>query len=116
VVFCGHNSQCAAVAELLRDPASILKDLQVNCAPSSSFDAEHAGRSISESLAGNTHLKMLQTNLRFDRDKILCDTSSIESISNSNHTLESISFLDTSFQHLHNNVCYSVGRMRTNQK
>jgi hypothetical protein len=57
------------------------------------MDIERAGRYISESLAGNTHLKKLQTSTpRFDTDKLLCDVSSIESILNSNHTPECIRF------------------------
>jgi hypothetical protein len=54
-------------------------------------------RDISLSLVANTHLKHLSIssyNLREQSaetiEKLLCDVSSIESLSNSNHTLESI--------------------------
>jgi hypothetical protein len=47
------------------------------------------------SLVGNTRLKILCIHWHavdfFDSEKLLCDTSSIESISNSNHTLEDLS-------------------------
>ena len=65
---------------------------------SSRLDAEQAVRDISTSLVENIFLRTLgidgTRNFRhlivFDSDKLLCDISSIESISNSNHTLECI--------------------------
>jgi hypothetical protein len=58
------------------------------------LDSEQAWRDILASLNGNSHLQELwmynfeDAEDRFD--KLLCDISSIESISNSNHTLENI--------------------------
>jgi hypothetical protein len=98
MMTCKYNMQCSAVAALLRDPASTLRVLEMILAPDylSSLDFKRVEREISESLQGNTHLKELrlygpdetnhfESNKHFDR--LLCDVSSIESISNSNNTL-----------------------------
>jgi hypothetical protein len=71
LVACKKNSQCTAVAALLRDPATVMKDLRVFLRPE--HVADDAGwRS-------------------FNSEKLLCDVPNIETISHSNHTLESIS-------------------------
>jgi hypothetical protein len=65
----------------------------------SGVDHEQATKEIAESLVGNTQLKELRFQIRrlpelewFEKfDRLLCDASSIQSISNSNHTLERIS-------------------------
>jgi hypothetical protein len=62
-------------------------------------DGEQALRVISSSLVGNTQLKSVEIRFWtldlaadcFDCDKLLCDVTSIDSISNSNHTFENIS-------------------------
>lgn len=56
-------------------------------------------KDILESLFKNTHLRGLWlyglvSSVCFDSNKLLCDISSIQSISNSNHTLEYITFED----------------------
>jgi hypothetical protein len=98
---CKYNSQCTAISALLRNPAYVLNGLEVDFfsrTNSSRLDAEQAVRDISTSLVENIFLRTLgidgTRNFRhlivFDSDKLLCDISSIESISNSNHTLECI--------------------------
>jgi hypothetical protein len=93
-VTCKNNSQCTAVAALLRDPAKVVRHLEVSLKPDG-LDHEQAAREILTSLVGNAHLRKFEAKgIRgidcFDSDKLLCDTSSIESISNSNHTLVNI--------------------------
>jgi hypothetical protein len=70
----------------------------------SNFDRDESIRDIVASLARNTNLKrislildadLLETDI-FDSSKLLCDVSSFESISNSNHTLEHISLVGPS--------------------
>jgi hypothetical protein len=97
-VTCSYNWQCTAVAALLREELSVMawnsgdEDL-------SNFNQDEAVRNIAASLRDNTHLKDL-TLIDMDKtslnhfDELLCDTSSIESIYNSNHTLEVISHDD----------------------
>jgi hypothetical protein len=99
-VSCDRNSQCTAVASLLLDPASLLRDLTVflyceNDSDNSDDEhwkplCEHAVREISGSLVGNMHLTGLLIRCykmrdSFDIDsivKLLCDISSIKSVSN----------------------------------
>jgi hypothetical protein len=78
---------------LVQGSATLLKELQLN--RSEGVDGEQAARCLSTSLNGNKYLTHLvlevqglgQTVLPFDMDKLLCDVSSIDNISNSNHTL-----------------------------
>lgn len=98
-VMCKGASHCNAVAALLRNPANVLKELNMMFPQQSNgdfniLDVQEAVRNISQSLVGNTHLKELWLDFPVQdcfSDK-LCDASSIQSISNSNHTLESIRF------------------------
>jgi hypothetical protein len=107
-VECRNNSHCTALAALLRDPSNVLRELIVyfNLRNPSSFNVEQAARDISTSLVGNTYLKVLmisscgsrwnQCQIEcFRSEKLLCDVSSIESISNSNHKLTRITFVDS---------------------
>jgi hypothetical protein len=97
-VGCENNSQCTAIAALIRDPSNALRNFGVylNFPDSSSPDVEQALRDISASLVRNTCLRSLEIIRCRDLreldcfDKLLCGTSSIETISNSNHTLENI--------------------------
>jgi hypothetical protein len=103
-VTCEDNSECTAVAVLLRDPSCELKELMMmlnrehseDGDSSSSLDVQQATKDILESLSENTNLKELRlyaplrASVCFDSDNLLCDPKSIDSIINSNHTLESI--------------------------
>jgi hypothetical protein len=105
-VACVDNSQCNAVATLIQDPANVLKVLHVSLESGQlGYEdwrrfAEQSLRAITTSLVGNTHLEHLFISVLSNQhcsldsiDKLLCDVSSIESIrSNSNHTLENITF------------------------
>jgi hypothetical protein len=97
-VGCRYNSQCTAVAAFLRDKTHSVRDLKLKFGRE--VNRKQAVREIAESLVENTTLKALEfESVRsherdcFDFEKLLCDASSIQSISNSNHTLERISLL-----------------------
>jgi hypothetical protein len=108
-VKCEHGCQCTAVAALLRDPARVIEELNVDFNPER-LDLEQVMRDIAVSLVGNTHLKSLDmVSIGNHGDdvwdcfddyfghRLLCNASSIWSIiSKSNHTLEleNISFAD----------------------
>lgn len=101
-VGCRSNSECTAVVALLWDPTNVLRELALKwiCkrsedGDSSSLDVQRATRDILESLVENTNLKRLELygldrTDHFDSDNLLCDASTIESIINSNHTLETL--------------------------
>jgi hypothetical protein len=106
-VKCKHNWQCAPVAALLRNPASMLRRICINFNGRRSEDGdlssldEQATRdmNILGCMVENNHLKQLSiygpdSHVCWDGNKfdgLLCDVTSIESISsNSNHTLECI--------------------------
>eukprot|EP00956_Cyclotella_meneghiniana_P034821 scaffold108453_cov38-Cyclotella_meneghiniana.AAC.2 len=90
IVRCGSLSQYDSVAALLRDPRSILSLIYFD------GDIDERGLStIATGLTNNTTLRKLHF-YRYSGDwrpmvKALCDTSSIEQIIASNHTLESVS-------------------------
>eukprot|EP00956_Cyclotella_meneghiniana_P032824 scaffold91661_cov75-Cyclotella_meneghiniana.AAC.2 len=94
-VKCSNTSQFDAVAELLRNPTSILEEL-IFC---HDFDLHNNLSTIVAGLARNVTLKRLSihpssafvVNLI---TKLLCDNTSIEHIYNSNHTLEEFSPLN----------------------
>lgn len=109
-VMCKHGRQCTAVAALLRDPARVIEELVLDLEPEpepENLDLEQLFRDISASLVGNENLKLL--NMYSDRDpgddvwdcfdnmfhNLLCNTRSIQSVINSNHYIESISFEDS---------------------
>jgi hypothetical protein len=59
-VRCEHNPECTAVAAFLSEPANVLIELCMEFYGNHfSFDLKQAIREISESLAGNTRLKLL---------------------------------------------------------
>lgn len=94
VVTCKHHWQCTAVAALLRDPSNVLRKLSVSL-QNMQLDGKRAVRDITRSLVGNNHLQDLNIIWMYasyctDIDKLLCDPSSIQSITNSNHTLKCI--------------------------
>jgi hypothetical protein len=101
-VRCNSTSECRAVAACLRYPVYVLTELHMKLSRGfgggRSLDAEQAIRDISTSLIQNTTLKdlciqtvRLDHRNMFNSDKLLCDVTSIEGISNSNHTLEYLS-------------------------
>jgi len=96
---CNHIDKCNAIADLLRNPAAKLKGLDIY------MDRKIAERGmavIAEGLKVNKSLKELALDVNFfhyfpdewkkSLGRALCDSSSIESIQNSNHTLESIAY------------------------
>lgn len=92
MVRCKNNPQCNAVTALLRDTANSIRVFNLLL---KKVDSEQVMIEITESLVGNTTLQSLTIgNVRSTGqgcfEKLLCDTSSIQSISNSNHTLERI--------------------------
>jgi hypothetical protein len=101
-VACRRNSECTAIAALLRNPEKVLKELIMILKPGClGAVGEQIARDICASLVGNTHLKSLTIEANkwwemecfdcFDSENLLCHASSIESIANSNHTLQTIS-------------------------
>jgi hypothetical protein len=92
------NSQVAALASLLRDPSALLETLTImeddNEALTFGTDGfNFCQREIAASLVGNTKLKSLKTCSGAPMDifdNLLCDSSSLENICDSNHTLEEI--------------------------
>eukprot|EP00956_Cyclotella_meneghiniana_P005563 scaffold7160_cov52-Cyclotella_meneghiniana.AAC.1 len=87
-VRCVSLSQYAAVASLMGDSRSILSDLTIH----GSMDRESLS-AIAAGLVNNTALKYLYIEYSGEMSpvaKVLCDTSSIERVIASNHTLESI--------------------------
>eukprot|EP00956_Cyclotella_meneghiniana_P005565 scaffold7160_cov52-Cyclotella_meneghiniana.AAC.3 len=87
-VWCSCPAHCASVANLMRDSRSILSEVTL-------WGMGNEGLSlIAEGLANNTTLKYLDCHDYSGEmspiAKALCDTSSIERIVASNHTLESI--------------------------
>jgi hypothetical protein len=102
-VISGTNSKYSVLAALLRDPRAILQRLVISegAGISANFDRRLAMREIAASLVGNANLKELQFNLRSQAvvdefDRLLCNTSSIVDICNSNHTLAKIHHSDLS--------------------
>jgi hypothetical protein len=94
VMFRGA-SHYNAIAALLRDPANVLRELHLDFNNLNYVFTDEAMRNITTSLVGNTHLKWLYIcGLHHDRvcfdcfDWLLCDTSSINRIVSSNHTLK----------------------------
>jgi hypothetical protein len=94
------NSHFTAVASLLRDPMSLLTYISiVRYRDDPDFDGAMALREIAESLVGNTRLKTIELRDNISSygsesvdeiDDLLCDSSTLEKIRNSNHTLEEI--------------------------
>ena len=90
---CLSLSQCDSIASLLGDPTSILSDLSLP----SPIDKEGLS-TIAAGLVSNKTLKKFNVYSWRDSSPIaqaLCDTSSIDRIIASNHTLESVSSYST---------------------
>jgi phosphotransferase system IIA component len=96
-VCCQYNFQYTALAALLQDRRAILQRVLIQHSESimANFDKVRATREIMASLVGNTELKELvlpfyTQEARNDFDLLLCDSSTIEQIRNSNHTIETV--------------------------
>jgi hypothetical protein len=96
-VSCSTNSQVTAVAALLRDPRAVLGTLMLQ--RGTGLDQMLASREIAASLVSNTKLKKLIVNLDVEEggcfDMLLCNSSDLDSICSSNHTLEIITLADS---------------------
>ena len=95
--FLYDNYVFTALAEVLRDPTTKWQELCVQCINNPSLDAQRAENDILSSLTQNAQLKTLKVYHLFQGDEavecfasILCDATSIESILQSNHTVEAI--------------------------
>jgi len=97
-IYHGTIVFCEALAVLLRDPFCVLKSLSL-----SRNNNSYAGViAIANSLNGNFNLELEKLHLTVDDldqlravdtfSNLLCNTSSIDSIHSSNHTLETLTF------------------------
>ena len=100
-----ENYQFTALAELIRDPTGSLEVLEIKMDRdrSPNLDLERAEREIFSSLTQNTQLKKLHSIGFLDDEEatecfetLLCNKANIESICQSNHTLQEIDLF-----HLH---------------
>jgi hypothetical protein len=99
-VKCCKNSQYTALAALLRNPLSALRSLRTSGVVFPDFeDEDMAVSEISESLVGNNKLRELSLDILWQRevdfDMLLCNSTTLQNICNSNHTLE----------HVHHSPC-----------
>lgn len=91
-----ENDHFTAVAELLRNSTTLIQEIELNIYDSPNLDIASAENELIESLIQNSHLKRLNTGLfRGVRDMerfktVLCDTTSLASVCQSNHILEHI--------------------------
>jgi hypothetical protein len=95
IVECETNSQFTAVAALLRNPNARLQFLNAEQSTRDDveIDVDMAVSEISESLVGNTKLRELWLDLNtreVDFDMLLCNSTTLQNICNSNHTLEKV--------------------------
>ena len=97
------NDHFASVAEFLRDPSSLIEMMALSRVRvrdnSRNVDVERAENELVAGLNQNSNLKVLQVSDLFEKDtargyikfhNLLCDTTSIASVCQSNHTLEEI--------------------------
>jgi hypothetical protein len=87
-----ENSQVAAIASLLRDPNALLQTLTI-AGHGPRDGVNFCRREIAASLVGNIKLKSLYMSGGAPMDifdNLLCDSSSLTTICDSNHTLERI--------------------------
>lgn len=93
---CSNEDQFLALAKVLRDPEATLQELSVHGKHELDVDVNLAEKKILESLARNVELKKLDVSDCFDREScfanVLLDKTSLQSICNSNHTLQEIKF------------------------
>jgi hypothetical protein len=90
-----HDWQCTEVAALLRDPVNVIRELRVGFMRLSNLGNLDQNEAISRQIWVMNYLRIMgkRASHCFDFDKLLCNSSSIESISNSNHTLECINIV-----------------------
>jgi hypothetical protein len=103
-VNCSTNSHYTALAELLRNPLSMLQILKATDINDEDIDADMVAGEISESLVGNTKLRELSLDVleyedkrEVDFDMLLCNSTTLQNICNSNHMLEHVNHSCTSF-------------------
>jgi hypothetical protein len=99
-VICETNSHYTALAALIQNPMSMLKILSVDQnigeeSDEEAFDGRLVLRELAASLVGNTAMKELYLPLFTEEEvdefeALLCNSSSLGNIYNSNHTLEKI--------------------------
>jgi hypothetical protein len=105
-VNCERNSQFTALAALLQNPLSMLQILTIGKANEHDadlgvdFDEDTVVSEILESLVGNTKLRELWfecveheediEEIDFDENEFLCNSTTLQNICNSNHTLEKV--------------------------
>jgi hypothetical protein len=103
-VQCYTGSHHTALASLLRNPSAILEVLKIYPRNSGLDDGEwYFLREIAQGLASNTKLRKLQLDsfrLGGEFDHLLCDSSSLDNICNSNHFLEEIECHISSSRHM----------------
>ena len=97
-----ENDHITAVAELLRDPTSLIQEIKLRMLKRGEFDrfdVERAEGELLASLTRNSKLKVMVVQNLFVEDiervclkikNLLCDTTSLTSVCQSNHTLETI--------------------------
>ena len=101
-----ENYQCTALAAFLRDPSTLLQELyleRVNQLPD--FDVERAERELVAGLLHNSKLKIFKVDGLFGGGgamecfkNLLCDTSSLDSVIQSNHTLQNIQIINLDYE------------------
>ena len=96
---CCENFEFTALAELIRDPTSTLQELHINeeVQISQNLEIERAQSEIISSLNQNSRLKLLRVDDSFVEEeeeecfaKLLCNNASLDSIYNSNHSLQKV--------------------------
>lgn len=99
VLKCSEDYQFTALAEILQDPTTTMQELCISAREHSpDLDVDMAENKILTSLAQNSELKKLTVHGIFGRDEaidsfasLLCNTTSLQGICNSNHTLQTFS-------------------------
>lgn len=103
-IYVRRDFQYSVIAGLLRDTHAKLEYLTTDGWSDQPFDIWTVFDEIAQSLVGHSSLKTMSAFELFENDngvthcfdEVLCDTSSIDAIYHSNHTLERISHWNTS--------------------
>ena len=94
-----ENDLFTTVATMLQDPNVSIKCIALFCGNSNNFDVERAEDELLAGLTQNSNMKVLRVSNLFKEDaaractkikNMLCNTTSLESVRQSNHTLEKI--------------------------
>ena len=95
-LYCSENDEFSAVAELIRDPMTTMEELDIhtNWRPPN-LNVKKAENDILASLSQNVSLKTLKVHGLFGGNQLfehianlICDTTSLESVHKSNHSLQ----------------------------